>query len=202
LQGVFAAARDITELKRAEELILHLALYDSLTKLPNRRLLDDRLGRTMAASKRSGRHGALIFLDLDNFKALNDAHGHCAGDLLLVEAARRISSCVREVDIVARFGGDEFVVILGELDVEKTGSATQAGIVAEEIRAALGRRYVLKVKQEGKAETTLEHHCTSSIGVVVFLDHEGGTEELIKRADIAMYKAKEAGGNSIRFYDS
>ncbi len=202
LQGVFAAARDITERKQAEQLILNLASYDSLTRLPNRRLLDDRLGQTMAASKRSGRYGALMFLDLDNLKLLNDTHGHHVGDLLLMDVARRISSCVREVDTVARFGGDEFVVILSELDVDKTESTTQSGIVAEKLRAILEKPYVLKFKQEGKAETTLEHHCTSSIGVVLFLNHEAGTEEIIKRADIAMYQAKEAGGNLIRFVDS
>ncbi|MEK6212391.1 MAG: diguanylate cyclase, partial [Pseudomonadota bacterium] len=202
LQGVFAAARDITERKQAEEIILNLASYDSLTRLPNRRLLDDRLGQTMAASKRSGRYGALMFLDLDNLKLLNDTHGHYVGDLLLMEVARRISSCVRAVDTVARFGGDEFVVILSELYVDKTESTTQAGIVAEKLRAVLDKPYVLKFKQEGKAETTLEHHCTSSIGVVLFLKHEVGTEEIIKRADMAMYQAKEAGGNLIRFVDS
>jgi diguanylate cyclase (GGDEF)-like protein/PAS domain S-box-containing protein len=202
LQGVFAAARDITERKQAEALILNLALYDSLTQLPNRRLLNDRLSQTMAASKRSGRHGALIFLDLDNFKALNDAHGHFAGDSLLVEWARRISSCVREVDTVARFGGDEFVVILSELDVDKSESAAQSGIIAEKLRAILDKPYALKVKQEGSAETTIEHHCTSSIGVVLFLDHETGTEEILKRADMAMYQAKEDGGNIVRFCDS
>jgi diguanylate cyclase (GGDEF)-like protein/PAS domain S-box-containing protein len=202
LQGVFAAARDITERKQAEELILNLASYDSLTRLPNRRLLDDRLGQTMAASKRSGRYGALMFLDLDNLKLLNDTYGHHVGDLLLMEVARRIGSCVREVDTVARFGGDEFVVILTELDVDKTESTTQSGIVAEKLRAILAKPYVLKVKQEGKAETTLEHHCTSSIGVVLFLNHEAGAQEIMKRADMAMYQAKEAGGNLIRFVDS
>ncbi|MGZ6174020.1 MAG: PAS domain S-box protein, partial [Gemmatimonadaceae bacterium] len=201
LQGVFAAARDITERKQAEQLILNLASYDSLTRLPNRRLLSDRLGQTMSASKRSDRYGALMFLDLDNLKLLNDTHGHHAGDLLLMEVARRISSCVREVDTVARFGGDEFVVILSELDVDKTESATQSSIVAEKLRAILDKPYVLKIKQEGKAEITLEHHCTSSIGVVLFHDHEADTEEIIKRADMAMYQAKETGGNLIRFVD-
>ncbi|MGZ6109615.1 MAG: diguanylate cyclase domain-containing protein [Gemmatimonadaceae bacterium] len=172
-----------------------------MTRLPNRRLLSDRLGQTMSASKRSDRYGALMFLDLDNLKLLNDTHGHHAGDLLLMEVARRISSCVREVDTVARFGGDEFVVILSELDVDKTESATQSSIVAEKLRAILDKPYVLKIKQEGKAEITLEHHCTSSIGVVLFHDHEADTEEIIKRADMAMYQAKETGGNLIRFVD-
>jgi diguanylate cyclase (GGDEF)-like protein len=177
-------------------------LHDSLTRLPNRLLLNDRLGQAMAASKRSGRYGALIFLDLDNFKPLNDTHGHYVGDLLLIEAARRIGSCLREVDMVARFGGDEFVSVLGDLAADKSESIKQSGIVAEKIRAALDLPYVLKLKQEGGAETTFEHHCTSSIGVALFLSHEGGTEEMIKRADSAMYQAKEAGGNRIRYFES
>ena len=202
LQGVFAAARDITERKQAEEKILQLALHDSLTKLPNRRLLNDRLSQAMATSKRSGRYGALIFLDLDNFKSLNDTHGHNVGDLLLIEVAHRISNCVREVDIVARFGGDEFVVILSELNEDKTESTTQSNIVAEKIRIILSEPYVIKVTPEGKAEITIEHQCTSSIGVALFLDHEVNTDEVIKWADIAMYQAKGAGGNSIRFFEA
>ncbi|MBI4987030.1 MAG: sensor domain-containing diguanylate cyclase [Rhodocyclales bacterium] len=201
LQGVFTAARDITERKQAEQQILSLALHDSLTHLPNRVLLKERLGQTMAAGKRSGRYGALIFLDLDEFKPLNDLHGHYVGDLLLIEVARRISSCVREMDIVARFGGDEFVVILSELHVDKTLSTAEAGMVAEKIRVSLGLPYALKVKQDGAAETIIEHKCTSSLGVALFADHEIGTEELIKRADSAMYQAKGAGGNLIAFYD-
>ena len=201
LQGVFVAARDITERKEAEAQILNLALHDTLTGLPNRRLLNDRLGHTMAASKRSGRYSALMFLDLDNFKTLNDTQGHYVGDLLLIEAARRIGSSVREVDVVARFGGDEFVVILNELDVDKAKSVAEARIVAEKLRAALDKPYLLKFRQEGKAESTVEHHCTISIGVVVFLDHEGSQDDILKWADAAMYQAKEAGRNLIQFFD-
>ena len=202
LQGVFAAARDITERKQAEKQILTLALHDPLTQLPNRRLLDDRLTHTIAVSKRSHRYGALIFLDLDKFKPLNDQEGHHVGDLLLIEAAHRISRCVREVDVVARFGGDEFAVILSELDVDRAKSTARCGLVAEKLRAVLDKPYVLPFKREGKAETTIEHHCSSSIGVVLFVDDEAGKEEIIKRADMAMYRAKEAGGNLIRFFDA
>jgi len=202
LQGVFVSAHDITERKQAEEMILSLALHDSLTGLPNRRLLNDRLDQAMAASKRSGRYGALIFLDLDNFKPLNDTYGHGVGDLLLIEVAHRISCCVREVDVVARFGGDEFVVILNELDVNNIQSTTESGVVAEKIRIILDKPYMLKVKQAGQEETTVEHHCSSSIGVVTFLNHEVGIDEVIKWADLAMYQAKEAGGNSVRFFDA
>ena len=115
-----------------------------------------------------------------------------------------LTGCVREMDTVARFGGDEFMVMLGELDADKAESATQAGIVAEKIRATLAEPYVLKLEHEAKTETetTVEHHCTSSIGVVLFIDHAASTEEIIKWADMAMYQAKEAGGNLIRFYDS
>jgi diguanylate cyclase (GGDEF)-like protein len=116
--------------------------------------------------------------------------------------ARRIGSCVREVDVVARFGGDEFVVILNELDVDKAMSVAEARIVAEKLRAALDKSYVLKFRQEGKAESTVEHHCTISIGVVVFIDHEGSQDDILKWADAAMYQAKEDGRNSIRFFDS
>jgi len=192
--------QNITERKQAEELIRNMAFYDTLTQLPNRRLLNDRLGQTMAASKRSGRYGAVMFLDLDNFKPLNDTHGHSVGDLLLVKAAYRITSCVRETDTVARFGGDEFVVMLGELDVDKAESLTQAGIIAEKICATLAEPYVLKIQHEGKAETTIEHHCTSSIGVVLFINHEASPEDIIKWADMAMYQAKQGGRNSVQFY--
>jgi diguanylate cyclase (GGDEF)-like protein/PAS domain S-box-containing protein len=202
LQGVVAAARDITERKQAEKQIIKLAMHDSLTRLPNRHLLNERLDQTMAFSKRSGRYCALMFLDVDNFKTLNDTHGHYVGDLLLIEVARRISSCVREADTVARFGGDEFLVLLNELDQDKTKAKTQAGIVAEKIQIALSSPYVLKVTQEEKEETTIEHSCTASIGVVVFTYQKENQEDIIKWADTAMYQAKESGRNLIRFYDS
>jgi diguanylate cyclase (GGDEF)-like protein len=122
------------------------------------------------------------------------------GDLLLIEAAHRISSCVREVDIVARFGGDEFVVILSELELNEAESTRQAGIVAEKIRAILDKPFLLRYKKEGQSETTIEHHCTASIGVIVFINHEESQDHILKWADAAMYLAKEAGGNTIKFY--
>jgi len=192
--------QDITAQKLAEEKIGNLAFYDPLTQLPNRRLLNDRLGQMMVASKRSGHYCALMFLDLDNFKPLNDTYGHNVGDLLLIEVARRITGCVREADTVARFGGDEFVVMLGELDADKAESTAQAGIVAEKIRSILAEPYLLKIQREGKAETTVEHHCTSSIGVVLFINHEGSPEDILKWADMAMYQAKEGGRNQVRFF--
>ena len=187
---------DISERIKNEEKIRQLAFYDALTQLPNRRLLNDRMDQAMAASKRSGHYAALMFLDLDNFKPLNDSHGHGMGDLLLMEVARRITRCLREMDTVARFGGDEFVVLLSELDADKAESIAEAGIVAEKIRRALAEVYHLSLWHE--ADVT--HHCTSSIGVVLFSDHEASTDDILKRADRAMYRAKTGGGNRIYFF--
>ena len=199
---VVVISRDITERKQAEEKIHNQAFYDSLTQLPNRRMLDDRMHHEMAASKRSGRYCALMFLDLDNFKPLNDLYGHAVGDMLLIEVAQRISSCVREMDTVARFGGDEFVVMLSEMDVDKESSTAQARIVAEKIRIILAKPYVLTIKVKGNTEIKFEHHCTSSIGVVMFINHEYSPEELIKRADREMYQAKESGRNRVCFHNA
>ena len=198
---VVVVSRDITERQLTEEKIHHLAFYDLLTNLPNRRLLHDRLVQVMAASKRSGRFVALMYIDLDNFKPLNDQHGHAAGDVLLVEAARRISSCVREVDTVSRYGGDEFVALLSELNVDQAKSIAEAGIVAEKIHVALAEPYVLTLSQSGKTQTTVTHHCTASIGVVVLSNNEFSTDEILKRADSAMYRAKKDGRNAIRFFE-
>lgn len=193
---------DITERKQLEEQIRHLAFYDPLTKLPNRRLLLDRMNQAMMTGKRSGHFVALMFLDLDNFKPLNDTHGHEAGDLLLMEVARRLTNCVREIDTVSRFGGDEFVVLMSDLAADKTESTEQAGIVAEKIRVTLSEPYLLTIKHEGKADTAVEHHCTSSIGVVVCINHEASQDDILNWADDAMYQAKDGGRNTIRFYEA
>ena len=199
---VYGFFQDITERKQMENQVRQLAFYDTLTQLANRRLLFDRLTQTMAASQRSGCYAALMYLDLDNFKPLNDAHGHRAGDLLLMEVASRLAACVRQMDTVARFGGDEFVVLLGELHVDQAESISQAGRVAEKVRASLSAPYLLTVMQPGDANATVEHHCSASIGVVVFLNHEGSRDDILKWADTAMYQAKEAGRNAIRFYEA
>jgi diguanylate cyclase (GGDEF)-like protein/PAS domain S-box-containing protein len=196
-----ATYTDITLRKAAEHEINNLAYYDTLTHLPNRRMFVDRFSKVRAASKRSGRYGALMFIDLDNFKPLNDKYGHAAGDLLLVEVARRLVGCVREADTVARFGGDEFVVMLSELDTDKAESAVQAGVIAEKIRDTLSGAYTLTIQTGGHAIYTVEHRCTSSIGVVLFSGHETSEEELIRHADGAMYHAKEGGRNTIRFHE-
>jgi len=199
---------DFTEQHQAEaarqalqEQIRQLAFMDPLTQLPNRRLLDDRLSQALAASKRSGLYGALMFLDLDNFKPLNDTHGHGTGDLLLVEVASRLTAFVRQTDTVARLGGDEFVVLLNELDVDKTTSTEQASAVAEKIRIALAEPYQLTVTQPGGPVTTVKHHCSASIGVVLFVNHQSSQLDLMKWADAAMYQAKDAGRNRVLFYE-
>jgi diguanylate cyclase (GGDEF)-like protein/PAS domain S-box-containing protein len=199
---LLGVTRNITERKKAEEQIRNLAFYDTLTQLPNRRLLQDRFSQVISASKRSNRYAAVMFVDLDNFKPLNDVHGHSIGDILLVEVAHRLASCVREVDTVSRFGGDEFVVMLSELDTDKTTSVAQAGVVAEKIRQSLGELYRLTVLEEGDSEPRIvEHRCTASIGVVLFNNHGATQEDLIRLADAAMYQAKAAGRNRVYFAD-
>ena len=183
---------DITERKNAEENIHRLAFYDPLTKLPNRSLLLDRLRQAMAVSMRSGRYGALLFMDLDSFKIVNDTQGHAVGDLLLVEVARRLQSCVREGDSVARLGGDEFVVVLEELSHQTDEAATQTELVAEKIRSELNQLCMLG---------DYECRTTPSIGISLFRGHLENADNLLKHADIAMYQAKAAGRNAIRFFD-
>jgi len=200
VMGASKIARDITERKHLEAQIKQMAHYDVLTNLPNRRLLNDRLSQAMAITKRTGRHGALMLLDLDNFKPLNDTYGHDVGDLLLIQVAERLTDCVREVDTVARFGGDEFVVLLNDLTEDRVESTEKARGIAEKIRATLAEPYWIDTKHKAASDTLIEHCCTASIGVLVFSSPEGDPADLLKRADAAMYQAKEAGRNEIRFY--
>jgi diguanylate cyclase (GGDEF)-like protein/PAS domain S-box-containing protein len=183
---------DISLRKAAEDQIKHLAFYDSLTQLPNRRLLLDRLQQALAASSRSALEGALLFIDLDNFKILNDTLGHDKGDLLLQQVAQRLVACVRESDTVARLGGDEFVVMLEDLSANVLDAAAQAKVIGETILVALVEPYLLAGH---------EHHSTASMGVTLFSDHENSVDELLKQADLAMYQAKAAGRNGLRFFD-
>ncbi|HLP99065.1 MAG TPA: EAL domain-containing protein [Sideroxyarcus sp.] len=187
--GMFS---DISKRKEAEEKIHQLAFYDPLTNLPNRRLLLERMQQALFVSARNGKHGAVLFLDLDNFKTLNDSKGHDIGDLLLTEVAERINICVRNGDTVARLGGDEFVVVLESLSASPDEAAAQADLVAEKIREALGRPYQLNEHS---------YYSTPSIGVVVFRGHQETLDDILKHADTAMYQAKTAGRNAIRFYD-
>ncbi|MBK7000419.1 MAG: diguanylate cyclase [Rhodoferax sp.] len=206
LQGddiLYCIWRDITERKQLEEQVRHLAFFDPLTGLPNRRLLRDRLHQAMESSKRNGRYCALVILDLDNFKPLNDTHGHACGDLLLVAVAQRLRACVPTADTVSRFGGDEFVVLIGELYEGKAESAAQARLIAEKIRHTLGLRHLLTHQsEEGETGYTIEHQCTASIGVALFFGHEASQDKIMQWADSAMYQAKNAGRNQISFYSA
>jgi diguanylate cyclase (GGDEF)-like protein/PAS domain S-box-containing protein len=194
--GLFS---DITVRKAMEAQVRQLAFFDALTALPNRRLLSDRLGQTLLANQRSGRYGALMFLDLDNFKPLNDTHGHAVGDLLLIEVASRLRACVRQMDTVARIGGDEFVVMLSDLDADARTSLAQASAIAEKIRLSLAKPYSLRLSLAGQDSRTVEHHCTSSIGVVLMAPDCGDMESPLKQADAAMYQAKVNGRNRVVF---
>ena len=187
-------------LRDAQKEIHDMAYHDALTGLPNRRLLGDRIAQAMAVSRRKACFGALMALDLDNFKPLNDAHGHAIGDMLLIEAAKRLTTCVRENDTVARFGGDEFVVVLSELSNDRKKAMSQAERVAEKIRSTLAADYSLKVSKPGTPEVWIHHQCTASIGVALFIRKDPDDIDLLKLADSAMYEAKNSGRNSIRFF--
>jgi diguanylate cyclase (GGDEF)-like protein/PAS domain S-box-containing protein len=190
--GYRGNGRNISARKQAEAEIERLAFYDALTTLPNRRMLMDRLAHALAASQRNQYHGALLFIDLDNFKSLNDTLGHHMGDMLLTQVAARLKDCVRDVDTVARLGGDEFVVMLEELSRDPVEAAGQAELVARKILHQLNQQYPL-------GDQLL--HSSPSIGVTLFFQLQHSVEDLLKRADLAMYQAKGAGRNTLRFYD-
>lgn len=185
--------RDITQAELATRHIRQLAFYDVLTGLPNRRMLLDLMDVAVRIEPKSGRHGALLFLDLDNFKMLNDALGHAMGDLLLKEAAARVSLHIRPGDVVARLGGDEFVVMLENLGDGREAARVQAREVGERIIAALNVPFRL--------DTATTYHRTCSLGIALFDGGERSIEEILKQADIAMYVAKTAGGNALRFFE-
>ena len=185
---IISLATDITERRQLEEQIHRLAFYDPLTGLPNRRLLHDRFDQAVAAAHRSAAHGALLFIDLDNFKPLNDRHGHEAGDQLLSQVARRLQRGVRSCDTVARFGGDEFVVLLGNLDIERSEAIPQAEMIAGKLLAQIGEPYLL-CNEDGDP---IEHECSASIGIALF-DRDSKADEIMRNADHAMYQAKQGG---------
>jgi diguanylate cyclase (GGDEF)-like protein/PAS domain S-box-containing protein len=191
---------DFTELKAAAEKIEHLAFFDSLTDLPNRRLMHDRLDQALATCHRRNRHGAVILIDLDGFKTLNDTMGHHVGDTLLVAVAARLREGIRAGDTAARLGGDEFVVILEDLDAGGR-AATQTRVIVEKIQQTLRAPYQLEVSDGEKVMVQRLHQCTCSIGIALFEDQSTPVEELMRRADTAMYQAKAAGRDALRFFD-
>lgn len=200
--AIQVSIHDITERKKLENEIRQLAFYDDLTHLPNRRLLDDRLRQVLSSSKRHGGFSALMFLDLDNFKALNDRHGHALGDTLLVDAATRLRTCVREMDTVARFGGDEFVVLIPELGNTQSDSRTKAMGIAEKIRATLSEPYALATTPLDGAVFNITHQCTVSLGVLIFSSDTSPVDDLLKWADAAMYQAKDEGRNRVHLFQA
>jgi len=197
--GYHRISRNITERKLMEDRVRQLAFHDHLTNLPNRRLLLDHMGLAIASNTRSGSHSAILFLDLDNFKLLNDNYGHAVGDLMLIEMAHRLKKSVREMDTVARFGGDEFVILVNELNVDNSKAMTQIKQIAEKIRLAIAEPCFLTITHDGKKQSTIEHQCTSSIGVTLFVN-QGTQEQILKQADDAMYRAKRAGNSLVIFH--
>jgi len=192
IQYYVATLADITMSRQAADEIRQLAFYDTLTRLPNRQLLLDRLKLAIADSTRSGREGALLFIDLDNFKILNETLGHDVGDLLLQQVAYRLESCVRVGDTVARLGGDEFVVMLENLGEKSTEALAQTKAIGDKILAVLTQPYQLD---------SHHHLSTPSIGITLFKENKYSLDDLLKQADIAMYQAKKAGRNTLRFFD-
>nr|WP_315238546.1 EAL domain-containing protein [uncultured Albidiferax sp.] len=191
---------DISRRKAAEEQLHQLSFYDPLTHLPNRRLLLDRLGHFLASYARSKRPGAVLLIDLDHFKTLNDTQGHEVGDRLLTQVAQRLQYAVRQGDTVARLGGDEFVVLLESFDPDSL-LATQIETRAEKICLALDQPYQLEIKLEDGQSHTIEYHSTASIGVTLLGDANSNVDALLKQADLAMYQAKNSGRHAIRFFD-
>lgn len=188
-----ASLIDITLRKAAEDEVKQLAFYDPLTLLPNRRLLLNRLEQSLVVSWRTHRLGALLFIDLDNFKMLNDTLGHDKGDCLLKEVAHRLSSCVRESDTVARLGGDEFVILLEDLSKTVHEAVAQADAIGRKILLSLNQPYALGEQQP--------YHSTASIGITLLGEQQDSVDDLMKRADLAMYESKAAGRNTLCFFD-
>lgn len=195
------AHNNITQRKLAEEQVLLLALHDPLTHLPNRRMLQDRLSLAIANNRRNAEFSALMILDLDKFKPLNDTYGHAAGDQLLVEVAKRLVSNVREIDTVARIGGDEFVIVLGELGSGRVESIEKASRIAEKIRLELSQPYLLSANISENIEQQTNYQCSASIGITVFDGSVEATHDLMTQADFAMYLAKSDSGNSVQVFD-
>jgi len=187
--GIFS---DLSERRRSEDEIRNLAFYDTVTKLPNRHLFLECFSAAMAGAARMGNFGAVLFVDLDRFKILNDTMGHNYGDLMLVEVASRLKGCVRDMDTVARLGGDEFVVLVKDLNKNQEEASCKVGLIAEKIRESLAMPYDLNGHQ---------YVSSPSIGVSLYDGYEESPDILIQQADMAMYQAKNSGRNAIRFFD-
>ena len=200
--GYHGITREITKRRELQEKIEQLAYCDTLTKLPNRRSLDDKINFIMSKSERSQKYCALVFIDLDNFKPLNDTYGHNIGDLLLIEVANRLKSSIRKLDAVARIGGDEFVIVLDEFDEDIKTSKEDIFKVVEKIRIYLAQPYKFSIINEEKENIEIEHNCTASIGICMFKGEQESSKNIFKCADSAMYEAKESGRNTIKFYDN
>jgi len=194
---VLGFIQDVTLLRQMDEQIRQLAFFDPLTGLPNRRLFMDRLGQAITGLQRSARYGTLMFVDLDNFKPLNDRHGHAAGDLLLSEVALRLNQSVRETDTVSRFGGDEFVLLMEGQHSDYDQAMEYAKSMAEKIRLSLAKPYLLVEHREHTGDAGIQHHCTASIGVAVFSKSDQDPDAILKWADAAMYQAKSQGRNTL-----
>lgn len=193
--GIVVIFRDITSEKKDKETIEHLAYYDVLTDLPNRKLLLDRLSSALAYSHRSHEFGGLLFMDLDNFKILNDTKGHNVGDLLLREVAKRLSKELRQSDTIARFGGDEFVVLVTHLGRDEEGARAELEKIARKILTSLSKEY-----RFGTFNHAFSHQCSASIGGVVFCNGKISIHDILKEADMAMYEVKKSGRNNIKIY--
>jgi len=192
--------RDISDRIKIDDKTKKLAFFDQLTNLPNRNLCLDRLNQALVQSKRSALYGALLFIDIDNLKFINDQYGHEAGDLLLTEFAKRISNGLRARDTSSRFGGDEFVVILNEFTNNYSETACQVSDIAKKILARLSSKYIFTITHPTLGDNLIQFESSASIGATLFLGNQIKSSNIIKRADMAMYEAKKMGGNQVRFY--
>ncbi len=201
IMNYVATSNDISQHKADEDKIRQLAFYDTLTDLPNRTLLFQRLNLALNTSQFYQKYGALIFLDLDHFKVLNDTLGHILGDQLILEVSKRLQKCVRNIDTVARLGGDEFIIILEYLDGDKSDAITQVQMITEKIRSEIAACYLLNIDAfDTEKASTIEYHSSCSIGFVMFLGLEKSADDLLKYADLAMYHTKKIGRDQVSMF--
>jgi len=201
IYALLGVSTDITERKKHEKMIKEMAYYDILTKLPNRRLLEDRLKQMLAKVKREKKHGGVMFLDMDNFKNINDTYGHDVGDMLLIEASKRYLSVIRKSDTVARLGGDEFVVAIGELNDNEELAKKEILEIADKILKIANEKYIIELVKDDGSKKHIEFECTSSIGITIFNSNDTSIEAILKRADKAMYEVKNTHKNGIYMWE-